>query len=103
MKLSEEELTALSSELARATIEHSDLEREKSERLKVLAAQLRAKRVQISHLISVLTAKAELRDVECYELIDYTKNAVIIRRADTGETVGRRAITDDDRQTSLEA
>lgn len=67
-----------------------------------IKARMAALEAQRSNVVMLITNKQELRDVRCSIVVDRkNKGMVKIVRNDTGEVVGTREITGDERQRSL--
>jgi hypothetical protein len=63
--------------------------------------QLKELRKLRSELITTIQTKMETRSIECVEDADFRTNTMFTRRADTGEVVGERALTVEERQEAL--
>ena len=64
-------------------------------------AAIKTAQKSVRELQQALTDGKELREVECLEVHDFARNAVIRQRADTREGVEERAMSLDERQATL--
>lgn len=101
VRLTEEELLKKGSELA-ATVQ--DIASEES-RQQDIKSQLKAKLAELearrSNLAITVSRKEEHRDVEVDIFHDYQRGVVEDVRRDTGETISRRVMNEEERQRAL--
>lgn len=100
-RLTNEELIARGQSLAEA-IENISTEEAQQESLKrEMKARLAGLEAQRSHLASVVSRRAEMREVSVEVALFEDAGVVHTIRMDTGEVVHSRPMTDDERQRSL--
>jgi hypothetical protein len=100
-ELTQEELLAAGTALARAIGDKQRLESE-SESIK---RQLKAREAAIDSVVMVEQSKVrdkfEMRKVSCDLVLNYTKQEVYVVRKDTAEEIERREMSDDEKQMDM--
>lgn len=88
-------------ELAREVDRHAELEREKKSAAEGYAKDLKESDRKIAQLAEEVRTGVAQRPVECTERRVFGANLVELVRADTGEVVGSRAMTAQERQEAF--
>lgn len=79
-----------------------DAEEQRQQEIKAnLKAVLEGKKAKRDELASVVASGAEYRSIDVVLVFDYIEGTVTETRTDTGEQIGRRRMTEDERQMSL--
>ena len=99
--LTQDEVRTYGVELARANASKDEAEERKKEVDAQLKAEIESHSTRSLNLARKINNGYEYRDVKCLVEYDYDKNMVQIVRTDTQEIVETRAMTEDERQTSL--
>lgn len=103
VKLTEEEAREKAATWARLYDERRRLEAEKKEKAAMYTKILKEKSARIDELAEDVRLGSELRDVDCEERMDFTRNQVDTHRLDTGERIDHRAMTAKERQLEIGA
>ena len=101
VRLTQDELLDRAAELAGVVEDYSTEEARQTDvkaQLKARLTELDAKRRQLA---IVVARKEEYRDVRCEVLADLDRMLAHTMRTDTGEIVGSRPLTDEERQDGL--
>ena len=101
VKLTTEELTEKSQELAQATQDYSAEQKRQEDvkaQLKARLTEIDSKRFQLAYIVS---RREEEREVRCDIVANMNTLVAHITRRDTGEIVSSRPLTDKERQDVL--
>jgi len=101
VRLTREELLARADELSHKHGEQEEEERTQSDMKASMKSRMERLKLEITGIARVIREKAEDRMVECQERFDYEAKVVETFRLDTGEVVGSRGMTADERNLSL--
>lgn len=101
-KLNEVEWQNRARELAEANQAVASKEEVKKNVTKELTAEVSKAKAEAARLTSVVSSHHELREVTVEVIYDYDKGTVTRRRTDTGEVLGERQISDQERQAELD-
>lgn len=99
--LTEQELAIKRDEIARKVHEYKLAEAEKRAVTATLASRVKALRADIERLGEEISERTEERLVPCQEESVYEASRVDLIRTDTGEVVGSRPMTGEERQESI--
>ena len=99
--LTDSELQAKGAQLADAIDEGARIEEEFAEVKNGFKGRIDGAKGRAAALASTVRAKAEYRSVKCERVFMFEQGVVIERRTDTGEKIGERDMTDNDRQLHL--
>lgn len=99
--LSDEEFEAKASELAVLERELQELRAAKKAAAADYGSKIEATQGAINVAASIVERRSEIREVDCVEEVSLQKKIVEIFRADTGELVDTRGITNADIQRAL--
>lgn len=97
-ELTEPERDSFGRELANLREEYADLEALASRMAKGYREDLEVKWERMGTISGLLRSGKEDRDVDCIIVPDHSTMSVIYKRADTGDVVFERAMTEDERQ-----
>lgn len=102
VRLTDDEKRQRGHDLARAEQELQDFnDRERKARLAELKAKETDIRARITKLSSIVVTGTEIRQVACRAEADFKNGRAFLFRNDTGERVGDRALSENERQPSL--
>lgn len=96
--LTDQEQIAKGRELADLLGENEILKAEKT----AVGARIKSNQARIEELRTAVEFGRILKDVECKRFADYAEKESILIRMDTGEEVGRRPLTHDERQQEFQ-
>ena len=99
--LTEKELKDKGTELSDVIEEGQVSQREFDEVKSQFKGRIDGAKARAETLASIVRAKSEYRTVKCERVFDFDKSEIREVRTDTGATVGRRELTDADRQQHL--
>ena len=100
-KLTESEWTARAGECAKSVGDLAEEEKRQADQKAQMKATLTDIERRVSELSTAVIRREEYRDVECIEEIALDENRVLTVRTDTGEVLGRRPLTDEERQEPI--
>lgn len=100
-KFTADELQQMKENLSNESIEKNDLELELKEIAKDLNDKIKGKKKSIKVILHNLKHKAEYVNEECCVELDNVSGYAIYFSAETGEEVGRRPLTPEERQTTI--
>ena len=99
--LTTEEFEAKAAELAQINLEMSDIRDAKKAAVADFNARIEERVAKVGVLAAIVDKRTEIREVDCVERVDIDRKLVDIIRADTGEVVDHRGITQRDIQQAL--
>lgn len=99
--VTDEEKIAMSHKLAQMLCERERINGEKAAACEGWNKEIREIDKRSKQLAKAIHTGKDERDVECEEVMVFETNTVQTKRVDTGEIVDQRAMTADERQTSL--
>ncbi len=100
--LSDAEIQARGEELAEAELARQRLVAEKKAAAEAFKGPIAEQVDLISKLSKEISEEVEMRDVEVSHRPDFENGVVDVVRMDTGEVVESRAMTDEDRQITMD-
>lgn len=103
VQLTEAERLALGQEIASAAVAYDIEEQAKKDAGKTHGAAMKELRALMRAKSKLLKQGYESREVPCETAYDYRLGEVRVTRLDTGETLGNRPMTTEERQTTLPA
>ena len=98
----ENEKTILAEEMARKITEAEDLIDQKKAVASEYTAGINLAQAEAQSKAKKLTSGFEMRQIDCEEILDYSKKKVMVIRLDTGEHVESRIMTNYELQQSLD-
>ena len=98
----ENEKTILAEEMARKITEAEDLIDQKKVVASEYTAGINLAQAEAQSKAKKLTSGFEMRQIDCEEILDYSKKKVMVIRLDTGEHVESRIMTNYELQQSLD-
>lgn len=101
-KIDEERRNELAQEVVGHTRRYRDLEDEKKAATKDLTAKMKQERADWERKAEAIATGILEEQVECTQHFDFSRNEVAFRRIDTGEVVATRAMTQGERQLSID-
>lgn len=99
--LTPDETRTYGMELARANASKDEAEERKKEVDAQLKAEIESHSTRALNLARKINNGYEYRDVKCSMAFDWEANSVTVTRTDTDEVIELRAMTEDERQTTL--
>lgn len=97
-----EELKEISSQLAREAANMAEAEENKKAATAQFAEKIASAKARVASLARQVNQGYEMRNVECRVLLDKPKRGLVqVVRADTGEIVKERPMSDSEKQGSL--
>lgn len=102
VKISDERRSELALEVAQHVTRYDELEAEKKAIGSELSAKMKDQRAAISSKAKALVTGVIDELVEVEEVHDFDQNRIRTRRMDTGEFIGERPMTGDERQIAID-
>lgn len=99
--LTQEEMNAAADELANAIARKNEAENDLASMSKQMKATIAGIDAEVQKLAPVVAARSETRKVKCEMILNYTTAKVEVIRVDTGETVEKRDMFEDEKQRQL--
>jgi hypothetical protein len=97
VELDVDELDERRNKLVETELKLDALEAERSRTLEGLNNRKTVLVLERKRLLETLNSKTEMRQVECRKEINFDNNQEVITRTDTGERIGERALTGNER------
>lgn len=99
--LTQEEQNTVAGDLANAIARKKEAENDLASMSKQMKSQIASIEAEIDKLAPVVAARAEYRKVKCEKILNYTTGRVEFIRTDTGESVEKRDMYEDEKQGQL--
>ena len=101
VQLTQEEILAAGEALATAIDNTNRLQAEKESAAKAIKAKESALEAEITTQQLLVRNKYEHRNVPCESILDYNTLEAYTKRLDTGEEIMRRAMSEDEKQSTM--